>query len=298
MIVTIIICTRNRSNLLQKCLTSLVISSRQKKDVEILIVDNCSTDDTRKVATAYINVNKCAHYVLEDKLGLSYSRNQGLKKAKGKYVAYIDDDAIADPDWVSNIISFIKNNPKVKAFGGPYSYYTLNKPQAWFPVEEFILSHGQKTKKLSTKKGEFLSGTNMIYSKSILKKMDGFNVNLGMSGKKVGYGEETELQKRINDSGTPIHYIPSIRVKHLIAKHKQNLGWLVKDSFSRGVSQSIFERPSSLSVVYSLCVNLFKSIYLLAIPKKGNGQFWQRRIYFAFRPLLTEIGYIWGKISQ
>ena len=92
--VTVIICTRNRSVLLQKCLAA--VSSLNPAPNQVLVVDNSEGDsDTRKVAQDYN-----ARYTIEPVRGLSRARNRGLTECDTDIVAFLDDDVIPAPDWL------------------------------------------------------------------------------------------------------------------------------------------------------------------------------------------------------
>jgi len=81
----------------------------------------------------------------------------------------------------------------------------------------------------------------MIFKRSILKKLDGFDESLGITGNKRGYGEETDLQIRIHNLGHDIWYDPKIMVEHYFAKFKQNIWYLLKNQFTHGKnSRAIF----------------------------------------------------------
>src|SRR3989344_2536998 len=109
-IVTVVVCTYNRSDLLYKCLESLVRQTVSKNLYEVLVVDNNSKDNTQQAVKRFIKTYVHIRNIKTDVQGLSHARNIGWKHAKGEYIAYIDDDAIAEPDWIEQIIQFINTN--------------------------------------------------------------------------------------------------------------------------------------------------------------------------------------------
>src|SRR2546426_8522794 len=97
-LVTVAICTRNRAAFLEKAVHSVL---RQITDnTEVLIVDNASTDETPKMAAQLAATNSCVTVCRENELGLSAARNTALVKARGKYVIFLDDDAVAEQGWL------------------------------------------------------------------------------------------------------------------------------------------------------------------------------------------------------
>ena len=97
--VAIIICTRNRNALLERCLGSL--ERLNVKAQRVLIVDNAPESDTvPSIAAKY-----GADYVLEPRPGLSRARNCGANVCSEDILAYIDDDMVPHPDWLSSLLS-------------------------------------------------------------------------------------------------------------------------------------------------------------------------------------------------
>lgn len=217
---TIIVCTTGKRRELSKCLLSL----KKHKDVEVLIIHN---------GQGRIDVPEGMTVMHISESNLSKARNVGWKKAHADYVAYIDDDSIADVNWIRSILLFIQKNPKACAFGGPYGRYTNNLLPSWVPQNFGQMNWGEKAKILNTGK-EWLTGTNMIFTKSSLKKVGGFNEALGMRGEVLDYGEEIEVQIKLATLGIPIYYDPSIRVRHLVDSRKISILWMCKDAYIRG----------------------------------------------------------------
>lgn len=95
-LISVIVPCYNVEKYVIKCLDSLV--NQDQKGIEIIVVDDCSTDNTRQLLNDYIDSNPKIRYIKNEKnLGLAYSRNVGLKESKGKYIGFIDSD-----DYVSN----------------------------------------------------------------------------------------------------------------------------------------------------------------------------------------------------
>ncbi|MBV5279757.1 MAG: glycosyltransferase family 2 protein, partial [Actinobacteria bacterium] len=106
--ISAIICTHNGARHLAKAIESLIKQSMLEERYEIIIVDNCSSDSTKEVIDNFTTV-KNIRYVLESTLGLSFARNAGWHTARGKYVAYLDDDAVASSVWLENILGAFEN---------------------------------------------------------------------------------------------------------------------------------------------------------------------------------------------
>ena len=292
---SVIVCTYNRAQLLKNCLLSLDKQSIDNKHYEVIVVDNNSTDDTQNVVKRFARNRPNTKLVTEKKQGLSYTRNRGWKEAKGRYVAYIDDDALAEPDWIEQIVNFLKTHPKINVFGGRYNRFFLNPFPGWLPENYGTLNLGNKIKILN-QKDEWLSGSNIIFNKSILEKYGGFVTNLGMKGDKILYGEETELLVRLKKDGKSIYYVPAILVKHLVGDYKLHFWWILKGDYYRNFSISLMnkDRLDLLRGLFYFAKSLFLfPFYLLRVTNDP----WKRKVYFGLSNILGSLGRIFGSLT-
>src|SRR5262249_34776814 len=113
--VTIVVCTHQRAASLRRTLLS-VIEQARASEVEIIVVDNASSDDTSAVVKNFPSVR----YLREERLGLCHARNRGWQEASAPFVAFLDDDAVAAPGWLSALRgAFADGNAAVGCVGGP-----------------------------------------------------------------------------------------------------------------------------------------------------------------------------------
>lgn len=117
--ISVIIITLNRADWLNEALASLVEQTR--KPDEIIVVDNGSNDHTENVVQSYTGKLNLK-FVKEKTRGIPYARNAGVKNAKGDILAFIDDDCVADREWMKYLeIPFIRD-PKIGVVGGEVAY--------------------------------------------------------------------------------------------------------------------------------------------------------------------------------
>ena len=270
--ISVAVCTYNRSDVLPKCLESLVDQTAGSELFEVLIIDNNSTDETKKIAEDFCKKHMNFRYIFEEKQGLSQARNRAIIEAKGNYLAYIDDDAIADKDWVKNILAAIKTDSSIVAFGGPiYPWYNKEKPK-WFQDEFATHSYGKQHFHLSEQNCPFgLSGSNMIFKKEILNKYNGFSAEYGMSGDKIAFGEESFLFNKMLKNSENIQYFPEIFVYHLVSEKNYSLKDAFKRSIQNGkaIAQIRGSRPLSIDFIKKLsmfCLSLFE-LAIFTIPE-------------------------------
>lgn len=286
-ILSVVICTYNRSDWLQGCLSSL---EPQCKDgvVEVLIIDNNSTDATASIAHQFTERLLNFKYIFEAEQGLSHARNRGINEALGKYVAYLDDDAKAYPDWVKAVILFFDENPDASGVGGPYNAFSKKPIPAWFPKEYGCWSLGDETRKM--RKNEWINGMNMAFKKQALIKAGGFDTNIGMIGTKVSYGEETNLMMKMLERGMTFYYCADMRVDHAILPHKLKLRWLLHSSFANGYDgvRTFEYKGGALGHLPVLVMQTGKAFIRFLSCKE---RYIKTRIYKSVAPLLWHAGF-------
>jgi len=109
--ISVVMCTYNRAAYIEDAMESLYHQSLGKDQYEIIIVNNNSSDNTIEVCTNWIAVHRDANYAFynESKQGASFARNTGAALAKGSLLCFMDDDAIAEPEYLERIQRFLKS---------------------------------------------------------------------------------------------------------------------------------------------------------------------------------------------
>jgi len=211
--------------LLRQCLRSLIAQSAADNTFETIVVDNGSTDDTANVVHEASSQLRNLRYVPEHVRGLSHARNCGYRQAHGTYVAYLDDDAKASPEWAERIMAVFESvHPTPAVVGGPIFPWYEYPPPRWFKDELEIRSWGKEAGYLegpSAPNG--FSGSNIAFRRELLVTLGGFSTGLGMVGSKIGVGEETQLCRRVFKTAPRFYYDPDLVVYHLVPRYKLKL---------------------------------------------------------------------------
>jgi glycosyltransferase involved in cell wall biosynthesis len=262
---SVVICTYNRSSLLKQTLVTVLKQSLDISLYEVIVVDNNSKDNTQQVVDQ-LNIEGCSvRYVLEKKVGLSHARNRGLHEAKGKYVVYTDDDCQLPTEWLS-VANEICRSTSPGMLGGPvHPFYLGNKPP-WCKDEYNLIEYGNVSRVLG--QNEFLIGCNFFIRKDLFQILGEFDTRYGMTGKKVGYSEETELQERMRTlvPKESIYYDPRLYVKHLVRKDQLEWRWLVRSFYSKGKANFLLrtksesERMPKYILFYRIGVQYLKTL--------------------------------------
>lgn len=262
-LISVVVCTYNRADLLPYALHTLGEQSLASNEYEVIVVDNNSTDDTREVVEKFANKVPNLRYCLETKVGLSHARNRGWQEARGEYVAYTDDDCKLPPQWLTVAKEIIeKVSPGV--FGGyVLPFYNIPKPK-WFKDSYGTL---KKAEDFTNKSPNFI-GCNIFIRRHILENLQGFDTNLGMTGKKIAYGEETDLQQRIRAiMPHEIFYCDAnLCVYHIVRKDKMTMSWQWRAFFAKGrYSYLTSHSNKSTYPIGMLLIKATKIILLIAL---------------------------------
>jgi glycosyltransferase involved in cell wall biosynthesis len=219
--------------------------------VEILIVDNGSTDGTRDLVAARQFQNDRIRYVVEPKPGIAHARNRALKEARGEYLAFIDDDAWADPNWLESLLAPIQSvSPKPECVVGPVSLTWEGKRPDWFPerFESLLCRYQMGDVPHFLDADGYLLTTNSLFHRETLLKLGGMRTDLGHRRKALIGGEDNDIFNRLLASGHRVYYQPSARVNHPVPKERQTRRYLLRRLFWDGASQPLIEGRGPLSI--------------------------------------------------
>jgi glycosyltransferase involved in cell wall biosynthesis len=295
---SVVICTYNRSSLLAQALDTLCRQSAELSSYEIIVVDNNSKDNTKDVTEAFITKQANIRYCFEQQQGLSHARNRGWKSAQADYVAYIDDDCLIPAHWVKLALDVIRE-VKPGVFGGPYyPFYITEKPK-WFKDDYGTHTQGAHPRILEN--NEYLDGMNIIFKKSILQSLGGFNPNLGMCGDKIAYGEETDIVRLARKSmpNELIYYHPQLDVQHAVRPEKMDMRWIVRQKFNDGCyAYQVFKQqttsrkasPLLLRLAYRMILLLWHLTVGAAVRNRQQYPLIQNYFYEQAAPHLSQLG--------
>lgn len=247
-IISVVVCTHNRAPSLCQALDSLAGQTLDLTMYEVVVVNNCSTDETPAAVRAYqADGGPCVRLVDEPALGLGHARNRGWQAAQGNYVAFMDDDARADPEWLQRALDlFEKSRPAPIAVGGQIRPWYVSPKPAWYKDEYEVRTWGQEARSLSP--GESFSGSNMMFAKRMLEQVGGFDVAVGMRGERVSMGEETVLFNNIWATlghQAILVYDPQLIVYHAVGRQKMTVRYHLSRWFVAGQVASRLDAPAS-----------------------------------------------------
>ncbi len=274
---SVVICTYNRLDHLPAAIDSVFKQSLESTAYEIIVVDNCSTDGTAEAIKALMGEHPNLRYIYETRLGLATARNTGWQAAAGMFVAFLDDDAKAEVDWLETVADLVKDAaPNLHCVGGPIlPFYTSPQPDWWLDKYE-IRTRGDVQRHL--RKGEFFSGSNMTWRRSTLERFGGFEAKAGMKGNQLGMGEETGLFRQIWEAEeSPVFlYSPALKVYHWVPPEKMTMRYILKRATANGQFEAEYTLAQNPGFMGRL-TGLGSTLRTLAVQIPSV--LWKRRLY-------------------
>lgn len=243
---SIVVCTYNRAESLQETLSALIQQQHSLAEIDILVVDNNSTDETKDVIASMQQASPLPlRYLFEARQGLSYARNRAAAASDADVVLFIDDDASpVHQDWAERIAQAF-NNDQVGAGGGDAiaQWPATGRPQwlhdqllSYLGIVDF--GHASTT---DLRYPHFPYGVNIAFRRETLIELGGFSAALGRSGDTLLSGEETELCRRINATGQRVVFVPKASVRHRMAPERLNKDWFLSRARAQGESKATIE---------------------------------------------------------
>ncbi len=242
--ISAIICTHNRDRYLGAAIDSLL---RQDFEAyEVVVVDNASSDRTREVVEARLSHPKLK-YVYEPVTGLSVARNTGANTAQSPILAYLDDDAVASPQWLRVLDQAYQQQEKLAVAGGKV---TLIWPEGVEPPQWLSLglagnlgAYDLGNEILSiTNPGLTPRGLNYSIRRTFLDQIGGFDPNLGRVGKRLLSNEELHMTELALKGGWQVAYLPEALVAHNVAAERVNASWFLERGWWQGISECYREQ--------------------------------------------------------
>jgi len=248
--VSVIICayTMERLNDIHEAVNSVLIQTLKPHEVILAVDHNQELHQELK-----------DHFPPEIKIvesngapGLSETRNAGIRAAKGEIIAFIDDDAVAEKDWLEKLTDPFQS-PNVVAVGGRAIPIWHNRTRpSWFPEEmDWIVGCTYKGLPLKGNEIRNVPGCNMAFTRNIFDRVGFFRTDLGGIRDTPRGGEEAELCLRIKHQipDALILYEPNATIYHKAPLYRSRLRYLIRRSYNEGFYKSSVEKLTSTSVL-------------------------------------------------
>ncbi len=270
-LVSIIIPSLNRKERLRVCLNSVHKLDYPRSKIEIIIVDNGSTDGTSEMLSREfpeINV------VFESRRNSCYARNAGWKRAKGQIIAFTDDDCVVAENWLKVLIPIFENT-EIAGVGGPLILLlgplSVVRKFRETPFGDFYMGSEKKMT-------DYLITANIALRKEVFKTSE-FDVSLAFTAL-----EDLDFCASLANNGYKLLYVPDAIVYHNIDPKRVTMRYVLKRVFFAGISAYIFERKrkSKITLVRIFLRDIIDGLLLFSLQRRIKDFFWLGRSFIAF----------------
>ncbi|MEH1925329.1 hormogonium polysaccharide biosynthesis glycosyltransferase HpsE [Nostoc sp.] len=229
--------------ILDKILTQTGV---EKLNWEIIIVDNNSSDNTSEVIENYQKIydGRChIRYFLEPEQGAAFARLRAVREARGQLIAFLDDDNLPDPNWLSEAYNFGLNHPQAGAWSGQiHGDFEVKPPENFERIQAFlaIREHGSNPHLFDADNLRLPPGAALVVRKEVWSENVPLRPNL--SGKLPGIlvqGDDYEPLLYIHYAGWEIWYNPTMHTYHQIPRWRFERDYLL--TLARGCGLCIFQ---------------------------------------------------------
>ncbi len=217
--VSIIIPVHNEEKTIANCIESVL--NQNYKDYELIIVDNNSVDNTRKIINFFEKKSKKIRYFFEEEIGRGPARNAGERKSKGEIILMTDSDCIVPVDWIEKAIQPIINNEADAVQGFEKS------SENGFWSKQYQIRAEKKFKGIILQGKQILGNIdtkNFAIKKSLLKL-------IGFSSEDYISGNDTDISIKLSKTDAKIKFLNNEKVAHL---HKNSFKKIFRQYFYRG----------------------------------------------------------------
>ncbi|HWO43707.1 MAG TPA: glycosyltransferase [Candidatus Eisenbacteria bacterium] len=277
-LISAVVCTHNRAGYLATALESLLRQTLPARHYEIIIVDNRSTDDTASVVGQFSSL-RSVRYVYEPALGLAPARNTGWRQASGRYVAYLDDDAVASSRWLEKIIEVFENvTPRPGCVGGKTEPIWEAPRPGWLDDRLLaalsIIDWSSTPHFINDLSAEWLVGTNIAFPRDVLQTIGGFVPGLDRRGAQLMSSGDVFLERQLLNAGYFCYYHPEVSVSHHITPSRLSKSWFLRRFYWQGISDVTMEvLKKDLSARQRLRLAIGRAKPLLLTPGKLSAIF-------------------------
>lgn len=216
------------------------VRSQTYKDIELIVVVDGNRSLYERIKDSY-----GSHTVLlnDENVGLSKSRNRGVEHASGDIIAFLDDDAVADEQWIEELVSVYEKRDAIAVGGRMVGQWVAGKPS--FLPEEFYWLVGVTHRGFAEEGQEVRNtfGSNISFRREVFEEIGGFDPELGRRGSLNIQAEETIFCVQMREQfGHGVVYNPDAVVAHKVFDYRTETKWLLERAFWQGYSKRVMEQ--------------------------------------------------------
>jgi glucosyl-dolichyl phosphate glucuronosyltransferase len=240
--VSVVICTyaMERYDVFAECVDGVLAQTYEPLEVVVVVDGNDAVFE--RVCTEYGDREGVVIRCNDANQGISYSRTRGAEIATGDVVAFIDDDAVPEPDWVAELARVYDETNAIAVGGHAKPDWVDSKPD-FFPAEFYWLV-GCDERGMGEHMDELRNtyGSNISFRRDVFLNVGGYDENTGRKGDRHIQAHEAPVCIRMaNRYGRGVIYNTDAVVNHRLFEYRGDFGWLIFRSFWQGYSKRIMD---------------------------------------------------------
>lgn len=298
--VSIIVCayTEKRWDDLLAAIESIKMQSHKAEQIIVSIDHNDALFERAKLALPDVTLVRNTQ-----ERGLSGARNSAIEVAIGDVIVFMDEDAIAQKDWLEHLLHHYTDDNIAGVGGQIIPMWLANQPK-WFPIEfQWVVGCTYRGMPTTSKAVRNLIGCNMSFRRDVFDAVGLFRNGIGRVGTLPIGCEETELCIRLHQAmpSAKLIYEPNAIVRHRVPQSRGTLRYFLSRCYSEGISKAMISQyvgqKDSLSSEQSYVVRILPSGMLIHASKllRGDLAGVLRALAIPIGLLATTFGFLRGK---
>lgn len=249
--ISVVIPVYNGSRTIAECLSCL--AQQKHTDFEVILVDNRSTDDSKRIIEGFIQAHPALSMRLlhEPRQGATFARNTGIKAAAGVIIANTDPDCLPSPTWLLDLDACFTNGDIAMVAGNIESRTPENISETFSALYTLPPVDVERVFTSYTFTGGGYATANLAVRKSWLDRVGGFDESINHNG--IGIAEDHDLCRRIYDMGGKLLATPRATILHW---HRGSVRGIARQGFLFGLAQSMMlsrcGRPGIFLEIFNL----------------------------------------------
>lgn len=233
---TVVFSTYNGERTLGRMLEALCALQQPRRALQIIAVDNASSDQTPKVLRSFLD--RLPLLLLhQPERGKNRALNLAIRHVQGDLVVFTDDDVLPNQDWLNTFERYADTQPEYDLFGGAIVPHWERPPEPWVlrSVPQGV-AYAQTPPELrpGAINPGLIWGANMMVRKRVFDAGHRFNEDVGPSSGQYIMGSETEFNIRIANEGYRSWFCPDSRVQHIIRDFQMTEEWVIRRAYRFG----------------------------------------------------------------
>jgi glycosyltransferase involved in cell wall biosynthesis len=266
----VLICTYNRADYLADTLDSLARTAASGFTWDVMVVDNNSSDHTRRVVEERIGRYPVRlRYRFEGRQGKSNALNTGMTAAHAKVIVFTDDDVKVTPHWLEAGVRPLLSRADIDYTGGPVRPIWAGPRPAWLDETGnlggtiAVKNHGPHPFIFEDERKTPL-GVNMAVRRALIERIGGFRPDLGRNGKSLLGQEQAEFFHRSRHAAARGLYVPEMALEHVVAASRLTRSYFRRWWYWKGISHA---RVHHIHGSSELGIDIARAPRLLGIPR-------------------------------